>query len=97
MGMHDDKGLNRKENQETDDDDNIFLTLAKLDSPELRKFLMLGIGLALVLIVLDWWQPILILGLIMTVVSGTKIVYDFFRKLFNKKNSQKEVGQNDEK
>lgn len=79
-GMHDDKDLNREENQKTDDDNNIFLTLAKLDSPELRKFLMFGIGLALVLIVLDWWEPILILGLIMTVVSGTKIVYDFFRK-----------------
>ena len=97
MGMHDDKDLNREENQKTDDDDNIFLTLAKLDSPELRKFLMFGIGLALVLIILDWWQPILILGLIMTVVSGSKIVYDFFRKRFDKKNSQKEVGQNDEK
>lgn len=44
MGMHDDKCLNRNENQKTYDDDNIFLTLAKLDSPELRKFLMLGIG-----------------------------------------------------
>lgn len=87
MGMHDDKDLNREENQKTDDDDNIFLTLAKLDSPELRKFLMLGIGLALVLIVLDWWQPILILGLIMTVVSGSKIVYDFFRQRFGKKDS----------
>ena len=87
MGMHDDKDLNRKENQKTDDDDNIFLTLAKLDSPELRKFLMFGIGLALVLIVLDWWQPILILGLIMTVVSGSKIVYDFFRQRFGKKGS----------
>lgn len=86
-GMHDDKGLNRKENQKTDDDDNIFLTLAKLDSPELRKFLMLGIGLALVLIVLDWWQPILILGLIMIVVSGSKIVYDFFSQRFGKKDS----------
>lgn len=86
-GMYDDKGLNRKENQKTDDDDNIFLTLAKLDSPELRKFLMLGIGLALVLIVLDWWQPILILGLIMIVVSGSKIVYDFFSQRFGKKDS----------
>lgn len=98
--MHDDKDLDkkvRKENQKTDDDDDIFLTLAKLDSPELRKFLMLGIGLALVLIVLDWWQPILILGLIMTVVSGSKIVYDFFSQRFGKKDSQKEVGQNDEK
>lgn len=87
MGMHDDKDLNREENQKTDDDDNIFLTLAKLDSPELRKFLMFGIGLALVLIVLDWWQPILILGLIMTVVSGSEIVYDFFRQRFGKKDS----------
>lgn len=87
MGMHDDKDLNREENQKTNDEDNIFLTLAKLDSPELRKFLMFGIGLALVLIVLDWWQPILILGLIMTVVSGSKIVYDFFRQRFGKKNS----------
>ena len=26
MGMHDDKDLNREENQKTDDDDNIFLT-----------------------------------------------------------------------
>ena len=84
--MHDDKDLNRKENQKTDDADNIFLILAKLDSLELRKFLMFGIGLALVLIVLDWWQPILILGLIMTVVSGTKIVYDFLRQRFSKKN-----------
>lgn len=95
--MYDDKDLTRKENQKTDDDDNIFLTLAELDSPELRKFLMFGIGLALVLIVLDWWQPILILGLIMTVVSGSKIVYDFFSKRFGKNDSQKEVGQNDEK
>ena len=85
--MHDDKDLNRKENQKTDDDDNIFLTLSKLDSPELRKFLMFGIGFSLVLIVLDWWQPILILGLIMTVVSGSKIVYDFFSQRFGKKNS----------
>lgn len=89
-GMHDDKDLDKKdikENQKTDDDDNIFLTLAKLDSPELRKFLIFGIGLALVLIVLDWWQPILILGLIMTVVSGSKIVYDFFRQRFGNKDS----------
>ena len=89
-GMHDDKDLDkkdRKENQKIDDDDNIFLTLAKLDSPELRKFLMFGIGLVLVLIVLDWWQPILILGLIMTVVSGSKIVYDFFMQRFGKKGS----------
>lgn len=84
--MHDYKDLNRKENQKTDDDDNIFLTLAKVDSPELRKFLIFGIGLALVLIVLDWWQPILILGLIMIVISGSKIVYDFFSQRFGKKN-----------
>lgn len=90
MGMHDDQDLDKKdkkENQKTDDDENIFLTLVKLDSPELRKFLMFGIGLALVLIVLGWWQPILILGLIMIVVSGSKIVYDFFRQRFGKKDS----------
>lgn len=29
MGMHGDKDLNREENQKTDDDDNIFLTLVR--------------------------------------------------------------------
>ena len=57
MGMHDDQNLDKKDKKENQksDDENVFLILAKLDSPELRKWLMFGIGLALVLIVLDWW------------------------------------------
>ena len=60
------------------DEDNIFLILSKLDSPKLRKWLIFGIGVALILIIMDWWQPILILGIVMVIVSGSKIVWDFF-------------------
>lgn len=84
--MHYDKDLNkkdRKENQKTDDDDNIFLTLANLDSPELRKFLMFGIGLALVLIVLDWWQPILVLGIFLAIMGALELVRDYLKQRFS--------------
>lgn len=63
-----------------DDEDNIFLILAKLDSPKLRKWLIFGIGIALILIIMDWWQPILILGIVMVIVSGSKIVWDFLKQ-----------------
>lgn len=65
-----------------DDEDNIFLILAKLDSPKLRKWLIFGIGVALILIIMDWWQPILILGIVMVIVSGSKIVWDFLKQRF---------------
>ena len=64
------------------DEDNIFLILAKLDSPKLRKWLIFGIGIALILIIMDWWQPILILGIVMVIVSGSKIVWDFLKQRF---------------
>lgn len=69
-----DNGLN--------DEYNIFLILAKLDSPKLRKWLIFGIGIALILIIMDWWQPILILGIVMVIVSGSKIVWDFLKQRF---------------
>ena len=59
-----------------------FLILAKLDSPKLRKWLIFGIGIALILIIMDWWQLILILGIIMVIVSGSKIVWDFLKQRF---------------
>lgn len=62
------------------DEDNIFLILSKLDSPKLRKWLIFGIGIALILIIMDWWQPILILGIVMVIVSGSKIVWDFLKQ-----------------
>ena len=64
------------------DEDNIFLILSKLDSPKLRKWLIFGIGIALILIIMDWWQPILILGIVMVIVSGSKIVWDFLKQRF---------------
>lgn len=64
------------------DEDNIFLILSKLDSPELRKWLIFGIGVALILIIMDWWEPILILGIVMSIVSGSKIVWDFLKQRF---------------
>lgn len=65
-----------------DDEDNIFLVLAKLDSPELRKWLIFGIGIALILIIMDCWQLILILGIVMVIVNGLKIVWDFLKQRF---------------
>lgn len=65
-----------------DDEDNIFLVLAKLDSPELRKWLIFGIGIALILIIMDYWQLILILGIVMVIVNGLKIVWDFLKQRF---------------
>lgn len=66
------------------DEDNIFLILAKLDLPKLCKWLVFGIGVALILIIMDWWQPILILGIVMVVLSGSKIVWDFLKQRFGK-------------
>lgn len=65
-----------------DDEDNIFLVLAKLDSPELRKWLIFGIGIALILIIMDCWQLILILGIVMVIVNGLKLVWDFLKQRF---------------
>lgn len=65
-----------------DDEDNIFLILSKFDSPKLRKWLIFGIGIALILIIMDWWEPILILGIMMVIVSGSKIVWDFLKQRF---------------
>lgn len=66
------------------DEDNIFLILSKLDLPKLRKWLIFGIDLSLILIIMDWWQPILILGIVMVIVSGSKIVWDFLKQQLGK-------------